>query len=354
MGLIGHMNYFAVNECGLYRYQDSKPHGCDLTETFALISQWGAGRTMADTLPWDPSSSRTGVPKCYLHDVYHDEKTADFLLVLWKSDTDNSGTLLGAQESGTVGDAPVIKYTDSYRGKKVIWGRPCYYWVVPKLETIISIKFDHSVCDSQMMQDWVTACITLKVDHPNKVRETTESGQIRLSFCDQSDSYRYRYGFDLSLRTLSTSNAELSSLAASVTHIVRRETIVLSSQKDERAEWIKLFDQLPYLAPRPKVNRRQVEIRAEAKPTVSEIRTIIEKFAREDRRPSDWENVGFGTEKGITWVDRYRIKNNVDIDHDTKRGAITAVELFEQLEKERTRYLAPLAKARSSVGRGRR
>lgn len=343
---VGHMNYFNVNECGLYKYQDAHSHGCALDETFELIHQWVLGRTMSETLPWDPSTSRSGSPKCYCHDIYKDDATGDFLLVLWKSEGDETGTVWGAQENGAMGEGRVIKYTDTYKGRKVIWGRPCYYWVVPSHNVVISIKFDFSVCDSNLFQDWVTACINNRVDHPDKKRETTESGAIRLSYTrgNGAAEQRYRFGFDVTLKTLSTSSKQLGALAAKVTHVLRRETVTLASARDERAEWVKLFDKLPYLAAKPKTLRRQIEIRAEAKPTATEIKQIIEQFAKVNRRRADWENVGFVTEDGILWVDSYRLKNMIELDHNANEGTLTAAALYSQIEVDRDDLLAPLSK----------
>lgn len=162
------MNYFNVNECGLYKSGSKKKYGCELKETFKLIQAWTENKTLGLTTPWDPTMSRYSKPKCYCKDIFHDEKTGDFLIVLWKSDTDNTGTLWGAQEDSTRGNDGVVKYTDKYKGKKVIWGRPCYYWVITDLNCIVSIKFDHSVCDTNLFQEWVVACINYKVEHANR------------------------------------------------------------------------------------------------------------------------------------------------------------------------------------------
>lgn len=348
MIISGHMNFFSINECGLYKNSDPHPHGCEVTETFNLIADWAKGKPLSATLPWDPLSSRSGSAKCYLRDIHRDDENGDFLLVLWKSDADNVGTLWGAHENANTGKDAVVKYTNNYRGKKVVWGRPCYYWIVPDLNVIVSIKYEHSVCDSQLMQDWVSACITNRVQHSNKKKETTEGGFIRLSFTDDvtKQDARFRYGFDVALKTLSTSEGELTELAARVTHIVKRETINIETN-DDRAEWLKKFNELMFINAKPKSKQRQIEIRAQAKPTAAEVKAIIESHAKENRRQSDWENVGFETEDGgTTWVDRYRLKSHINIDHDMN-GIIAASTLYVQIAKNRDKYLAPITKTSS-------
>ncbi len=349
MVITGHMNYFSVNKCGLYRQNDKKPSGLELTETFKLIGEWVAGKPLADTLPWD-SRSRSGISKCYCKDIYTSEDNRDILLVLWKSDTDDTGTLLGAREDAKTGEGDVVTYTNNYRGKKVIWGRPCYYWIIPSKQLVISIKFDHSVCDSQLFQDWVSASITNRVKHPNKKKEMTETGQTRLSFTDGTlgGEMRFRYLFDVHLKTIDTANSKLNELAQNVTHIIKRETISITPA-DERAKWVQLFDKVPYLKSQAKARVRHIEIRAEARPNASEIRDIIEKFANENRKQSDWDNVGFTTADNRTvWVDRYRLKNSMHFDHNMK-GSISAVDLYEEIRKKRDSFLAPFLGSYSTV-----
>ena len=215
MVITGHLNFFKINQCGLYKQGAAKPVGCDTDETLKLIADWVQGKALSDTIPWDPSKTKTGLAKCYCQDLYKCETTGEYLLVLWKSDTDSAGTLLGAQEAATMGSGKVIEFTNNYRGSKMIWGRPCYYWIIPKLETVVSIKFEHSVCDSQLLQDWVSSCINNRVVHKSKVRSVTDSGQVRLSFSDGTENgiSRYAYRFDVSLRSLNTASAELRGLA---------------------------------------------------------------------------------------------------------------------------------------------
>ncbi len=37
---IGHLNFFKVNKCGLYKVNDNNTYGLELSETFDLIQDW--------------------------------------------------------------------------------------------------------------------------------------------------------------------------------------------------------------------------------------------------------------------------------------------------------------------------
>jgi len=343
MIIAAHLNFFSIDKCGLYKQGSMEPKALDAAETFELIYQWVQGKPMEDTIPWDPVSTKTGMAKCYCHDFYKCEDTDEYLLVLWKSETDSAGSIWGAQASAKTGSSNVLEYTSDYKGKKMIWGRPCYYRIIPKLNTVVSIKLDHSVCDSGLFQEWVTKCINNRVSFEDKNRTQTETGQIRFEFTDKSDIpvARYAFRFDVHLRSLNTENAQLQELASRVTHIIRRETIKLNTGVDERPEWIKFFDRIPHLPAKPKAKTRQIEVRAEAKPTAKEIKQIIETFAKEDRKYSDWNNVGFATEKGnVVWVDKYRLHETVNFNKEASTSTVfPASDMHVRLAKIRERLL---------------
>lgn len=342
MASIGNMNFFQVNECGLYKLKDNKTYGLELAETFNLLHSWRKAHHFADTIPWDPAA-RSSKSKCYCKDIAKDDGTGDFLVVLWKSDTDSTGGLLGAPEDETKGD--VIKFGNQLRGQKIIWGRPCYYWVIPKHQSVISIRFDHSVCDSQLFQEYVAACITNRIKYTDKDVEHTPSGFARISYNEADMQYRFAYRFDISLRSLNTANSEFTKLAKKVTHIVKRETLKINL-KDERAEWVKMFDKfLPYVSAKSDSKKRRIEFKVEAKPTVAEIKNLIEKYAKAERKASDWDNVGFLNDDGTTvWVDKYRLKDDITIT-DVNHEWFPAKFLLEKLMANRERYLRPIKKS---------
>ncbi|MDO9013895.1 MAG: hypothetical protein Q7U84_03840 [Polynucleobacter sp.] len=333
-----HLNFFSIEECGLYKHNVKKPEALDPAETFDLIYQWVQGKPIEDTLPWNPVN-KNGLAKCYCHDFYKDEDTGEFLFVLWKSDTSSTGAIWGAQASAATGSSKPVEYTNKYKGNKVIWGRPAYYWIIPDLNTVVSIKVDHSVCDSTLFQEWVLRCIENRVTHPNKKRMETESGKVRFEFKDKTDTVRCAFRFDVHLRSRNTGNAQLQDLASKVTHIVRRDTIQLNSGVDERPAWVQFFDKIPLIPAKPKAKTRQIEVRAEATPTAADIKKIIETFAKAERKRSDWNNVGFGIGTNtVVWVDRYRLHENINLSNEGST-VFPASDLYSRLSAVRERIL---------------
>lgn len=340
----GYMNFFNVDKCGLYRVFGKEPKGLELSEAFEKLSQWKVGRNFDATNPWDPRKNRNKTP-CYWHEVHTDTNNGDYLLVLWKGDNDRHGPLFGITINPDGTTEKAIKQTETNSNKPMIWGRPCYYWVIPELNIVASIKFENSRTDSKMFQDWVAGCINLRVDLPGLKKVTTENNFVKIEFPeDDADNYRYSFQFDLSMKSLATSSAELNELAKKVTHIVKRETVSIKSVDKRRgfAKYFRRFE-VPYISAENN-SSRQIEIKIEAKPTTAEIKDIVEKYA-EDHEAGTWENTGFSIEGSnrIVWASKYRLSENISVE-DKGEAILTASDLYARILLERDRYLDPIRK----------
>ncbi|EEA0601676.1 TPA_asm: hypothetical protein G4K07_002981, partial [Salmonella enterica subsp. enterica serovar Java] len=157
------------------------------------------------------------------------------------------------------------------------------------------------------------------------------------------DLYKYMYRFDMKLRSLETTHTELGKLIPKITHIVRRETIIINPN-DARADWLKTFSTLvPFVSGKKNAKTRQIEIKAEAKPSLNEVQEIIEKYSAEDREKRLWDNVGFATDKGITWVDKYRMRDILNVPSDDY-STYSAAYIYEQISHKRKEFISPILK----------
>lgn len=340
----GYMNFFNVNKCGLYRSLGKEPKGLFLAETFEKLSTWKIGRNFEATNPWDPRRNRNKTP-CYWHEFHKDPNNGDYLLVLWKGDSDRHGPLFGITINPDGSTEKAIKQTETNSNKPMVWGRPCYYWIIPELNIVASIKFENSRTDSKMFQEWVAGCIDLRVDLPGMKKVTTEKNFVKIEFPDdEQDNYRYSFQFDMSMKSLATSSAELNELAGKITHIIKRETVSIKAV-DKRRGFAKFFQrfEVPYISAEDN-SSRQVEIKIAAKPTVAEIKEIIENHA-EDHEAGTWENTGFTVEGSsrIVWASKYRLSENISVE-DRGEEILTANSLYNRILVDRDRYLDPIRK----------
>jgi len=339
----GYINFFNVNKCGIYRNFGPEPKGLELIDTFSRIKAWKDSRNFEATNPWDPKVNRNKTA-CYCHEVYKAPDSDDFLLVLWKSDADSSAPLYGIEVNpdGSVGKT--ISQAKAKGNKKMVWGRPCYYWIVPELQLVASIKFENSRTDSAMFQDWVKGCVDLRLPLPEFKKTTTEKGFTRIELQDEEDKFRYHFNFDLTLKSISTASAELQDLARRVTHIVRRETVSIRTV-DKRQGFARLFKrfEVPYISAEDDASRK-VEIKIEAKPTVAELKEIIENYA-ESHESEKWENVGFVIDNTsrVVWASKFRLTDKITAE-DNNKPIFNAEKLYATILHNRDRYLDPIRK----------
>lgn len=340
----GYINFFNVNKCGLYRHFSEIPKGLELSDTFQKLKLWKSSRNFEATNPWDPRTQRNKTP-CYSHAIHHDPTTGDFLLVLWKGDSDRHGPLYGITVNPDGSIEKAVEQTRTKTRKQMIWGRPCYYWIIPEVNIVASIKFENSRTDSEMFQDWVSGCMSFRVPLPEYKKSVTEKGYTRIEMLgDDEDKFKYYFQFDLSMKSLSTASAEMQELASRVTHIVRRETVSIKTVDKRRgfAKYFKRFE-VPYTSADDNSSRK-VEIRIEAKPTALEIKEIIEMHAT-NHDSGAWEDVGFVLDNSskLIWASKYRLTENISIE-DNGEPVFGAEQLYSKIAENRDRYLSPIRK----------
>ncbi|MEX3775413.1 hypothetical protein [Pseudomonas sp. MYb118] len=341
----GYINFFNANKCGLYRHFSETPKGLDLAETFSKLQSWKGGRNFEATNPWDAGRNKNKTA-CYCHAVHHDKDNGDYLLVLWKGDSDRHGPLYGITVNADGSIEQAVEQTKTKTNKQMIWGRPCYYWVIPELNIVASIKFDNSRTDSSMFQDWVRGCIDFRVDLPEYKTSSTDHGFKRYEMIgEDEDKFKYYFQFDLSMKSLSTSSAEMQNLARRVTQIVRRETVSIK-EVDKRkgfASYFKKFT-VPFASAEDNSSRK-IELRIEAQPTTKEIESIIETHAT-NHDANVWEDVGFILDNKptkIVWASKYRLTEHISIE-DNGKPVFSAPDIYATIKSSRDRYLAPLKK----------
>ncbi|PHN29457.1 hypothetical protein AO240_20760 [Pseudomonas sp. ICMP 460] len=195
-----------------------------------------------------------------------------------------------------------------------------------------------------------------RVDLPEYKKVETVTGLVRIQFPevreDNGLQYKHIYSFDMSLKTISTGAAKLTDLARSVTHIIRRETVSIKSV-DQRRGWAKLFKrfEVPFVSAEDQTSRR-VELRVEAKPTLEEIKEIIDQHAAEHDAPG-WEDTGFITDKSgkTVWAGSFRISENISVD-DQGKAIIDSENLFRKILENRDRYISPIIKDNALAATG--
>lgn len=327
----GLVSFFDVNKCGFYRarrgkYKLQEPAELgSLGESISHVISWVKDRGFEKTVPWDPEASPHR-QRYYCKSFAVDEETGDSVIVFWKQYSDESGNLNGIVADSLCGstEGDSVRVGNKIRGKKVIYGQPMYYWFIPEKNMLASIKFSHSVADTEHVCVYIKNCIDYRIDHPCKKtsEEEIESKDTfrkikvkRITYKSEKGDYSLYYRLNASLQKIDSGSSDLSKLASKITHIVVRDTIS-TSVKDDRKSHIKIWDIITGNKPKT-FDKKQIEILSEVSLSEDDLRSIIKTHSEEYHPGIIWNNIGFksGQHEATRWFNEYVERKHIEINN---------------------------------------
>ena len=364
----GTLNFFEIEKCGLYGFVSETCHGLEADVVFEAIKDWVAGRSFKTTIPWD-DSKRSKRVNCYCHDVYKNEDTGDFLFVLWKSDPENDKPMVGVKLDASGNLSKFLKQDAGEDEENVIWGHPSYYWFIPSKNYMVSIKFDHSRCDSDMVHDWINSCVNFRVKFPGiKTKEQVlATGQekpfTRVYFDIKEDTkiqndeegaeqeeneskYKITFKFKAALKIFSTTEAKINEIAQTTKYVLNRKLVPTYAKEENLEGWVGGLSKIPIVSnffnrPKQKTTEKlKVELKIETTPSKAEILEIITSSGELDA--AGWEKVGFMDQNSrVTWAHEYRLTDSVSVE-DNGTDIFSAAHLYSYLAHKRDEYITSI------------
>jgi hypothetical protein len=371
----GYLNFFEIERSGLYRVQRkssgeeiiSKNYGLGTMEVFRELTKWVKGRAFKETAPWPSKGGDGGDPvMCYCREI-KEFSSGDFLVVLWKHDPTDTRGFRGL-ELGVDGKPTGNYITNgaSSTGENYVWGHPCYYWVIPDKDMVVSIKFDDSKCDSELMQKWVNYCVRQRLKFPGYNSRQPGDLETRISFStpENPETYNLLYRFSTSIKVFKTSEEHLERICETTKYmLLRNEVVVSDAAKDFEMEAsisgkdgldkanIDIFNFFQSFMAKffPKTEEesdsvRKVEIKLEATPTVAQMKELMSYSSSFGE--NDWADVIFIDEnEKPTSIKSHRIVERIVL--PPAIDAYSCDQIYKVISEERSKF-APLANAPKS------
>lgn len=365
-GSRGYLNVFKIEHSGLYRIQRksneeiiSKSYGLDTTTVFKALKEWVKDRNFKETAAWEiPEANKVADRSiCYCKEV-HECANGDFILVLWKHDPDDIAGYRGLKldEKGVPSGDYYTSGADTF-GDEVVWGHPCYYWVIPEKDLVISIKFDDSKCDATLMQKWVNYCVRFRLKFPDFNARSTGDDATRIFFSkpDAPETYNLLYRFSKSIIELNTTEEDLEEILGDIKFILLRNEVktsaglvdvpgfTLNSLEESNKELFEIVRNLigkffpSHQANDGKDNSvRKVEVKIEATPTIEDVRSFI-SYA-DSFEENGWSDIIFIDSEGEqTSIKSHRLTGSLLIGAS---GVHSGKTLEEAVRENRYKYMA--------------
>ncbi|MCK9704431.1 hypothetical protein LT709_23485 [Pseudomonas syringae pv. syringae] len=362
----GYLNFFEIERSGLYKLQKknsgeeliSKVYGLKTAEVFRSLQTWISGRALKETCPWpSKGDSETESVMCYCREI-KEFPNGDFMVVLWKYDPADKKGFRGL-ELDTHGNPTGNYITNgaSNTGENYLWGHPCYYWIVPEKSMVVSIKFDDSKCDSDLMQKWVNYCVRFRLKFLEYNSRSTGEHETRISFSSPAhpETYDLLYRFKTNIKIFKTTEEHLQKICeATKFMLLRNEVTVSDGAKDTemKAEIsaldgldqanVQIFNYFQGLIekffPKAKAdddNIRKVEIKLEATPSLEQIKELMAYSS--GFIEGGWADIIFVDElDNRTSIKTHRIVERVVLQPTLE--SYTCDQLFQVLSDARSNY----------------
>ncbi|MBD9632884.1 hypothetical protein [Pseudomonas sp. PDM19] len=359
----GLLNFFDITEDGLYSVQSklsgdeilSKSSGLEVGHVLPLIKGWVNSRSFKATCPWPEESDGPHSPEmCYCKEIF-ECPNGDYILVLWKNDPSDSEGYRGLILDDSGAPSTYLNNSSTSTGDNVVWGHPCYYWVIPDRKLVISIKFSDSKCDNGLFKKWVKSVVRTRLMVPGYNSRSVTDNAVRIRFSTPSapEDYSLLYRFETSIREFDTSVEYLERIAESTKEITVRDYVTTFSPDGASDGGSGLFEaaNLGVLETITKIiemfrksggsddslGKRKVELMIEGKPSIEIVQELLKHNEAADE-DDDWSDVIFKTEddnnvsfKSHRLVERLVMSRSGD--------PYTGEELYSALEDQRAKYL---------------
>lgn len=330
----GSVTFFDINAFGFYRLKRNAKEldykFGSIEEVFEDLKQWLNGKKIEETIPWNiqthPLRSKT-----YCRGVAIDPDTKDIVMVMLRAVGDKSGDLHGVKVGSDVGSdaSETVKAGTDVEGEEVIWGEPCYYWIIPELNKMASIIFTHSGADTIRFCNYITTHVNNN-GRVNAVRRqsTTERVHhlnpdlniktVKTSFTYEEDSKAYNclFKFDFEQTKIRTAIRNLAEMIPHITQTIIRDTTT-TRLPDERGPLLRLASEyLPSLfGEHPELQApKRIEVWIDGAPSEEEIAQLFAQRTDD----TDWADVGFKIKDSNipVWLTKYIVKSTLAIDSD--------------------------------------
>ncbi len=372
----GYLNFFEIERSGLFRVQRktsgeevlSRNYGLGTSTVFKALTEWVRNRSFKDTAPW-PSQGESGndAVMCYCREI-KEFPNGEFIVVLWKHDPTDTRGFRGL-EIGSDGlpTGNYITNTASSTGENYVWGHPCYYWILPDKDLVVSLKFDDSKCDSELMQKWVNYCVRYRLRFPGFNSRQPGDSETRIAFSEPSnpETYNLLYKFSTAIKIFKTSEAHLERICANTKYMLLRNEVVVSdapeklemeainSQKVglDKAN-IEIFNYFQAFMARffPKEKDtddsvKKVEIKLEATPSLEQIKELISYSS--GFTEGGWADIIFiDGEENCTSIKTHRIVERVVL--PPAIDAYSCDQLYKILSEERATFSPLVVEAKDA------
>lgn len=325
---------YKISACGYYkRGEAAVPQFGSLNDTFGDLRKWITGKRLRETKTY--SADAAGMSSTYVVDVT--ECYGDWLLILWNELENTDGKVASIDGLAEVGQAGVTM-TEFEVGS--IPGFATYFWFMPDLELMATIRFQHATSRQVAMNNYLKSFLSQFSSNVVTSEEKIETDDINIigyRASPNSDVTQYSPKFKTELLRKPGPIDFLLKSAEKIRKVSKKEVLKIT-ERTNRFWWQSLLVNLHLQTPATRPHEVKVNYEVEVDGLSAEqLQNIVDAWRAEDAN-----NYGFDLRGDSTtyWLDRSFVKDTVIISVERKNDELVEAEsLLEALRRHRQQLL---------------
>ncbi len=330
------VSFFKIASCGYYRHgKRNEPVFGSVEQTLQQLTQWGQSKRLGHTKTYDLRDGGSGL-QAYLVGVTRLDDA--WLLTLWNEAHNTDGTVTSIDGNATVGAADV---SESEVEEGHIPGHATYFWFLPSVGLVASVRFQHRTAGTYEMNKYLTNFLSAFTPHV-VLGTPDEDDQIKVIGYRQDDNstpQNFRPAFRAEVFKKPGPIDYLVGNSARIRKIKKKETLNLRLQPN-RSLWQKLLVNVR-LANHSTVEQ-EVDIQYQLEVnglSAEEVRGIAAEWQESEMEDADYGFVLVG-DNTTHWLGHEYARDTLQLDVARENTELVNPEnLLRELARNRTHLM---------------
>lgn len=324
--------FYDLKEFGFYKWGGPHLFG-DLPAILNELQTWCDGKTISETKTYEVGRSSQVLPAYFLS---LREAHGNFLLSLWNETPSTDGAVASIPETAPVGTTRV---TMNAIEEGSIPGVASYFWFIPGLNIVATIRFQHPGTGISQMRTYLRRFMEQFSSHA--VTEEQDGELVTTGFRENARTGMVNARVKIAL-TPHRRDAERQFIldrAAQVRKIEKKGLLQLAT-RDDRAVWQRLLHafHIDQPANRPHEVKMSFEVEVNGL-TRDEVTAVMESYDDEGGQ-NDYGFKLAGEGQHIHWLGKEIARDSVDVEvRRPNPEMVNSDDLIRELDRHRRRLL---------------
>lgn len=333
------IRWYKVKKCGYYKNRQADiPEFGTLGSTVQDLVQWGVGKQLRETQTFGPDASDSPSEQLPVYLLDARGFGDNWLLTLWNEVPATSGKVASVSSTSLVGRPDVVM---NQLKDGSIPGHATYFYVVPSMNAIAGVRFQHVVYGHLAMRAFLSGFLRLCGSHAVYSAEGNDDGELELVGYSKGPGWppmNLKAAFVSEVLRQAGQRELITNRALEIRKVVRRAEL-LNGRTPDRDFWQTLMTRVGLASPPATPSAVRVQYEVQTRLSNDELAQMIDAWDEQGAAVADWDDIGFifAGESSVThWLTQSLAKTDIELDvaRDSEE-VVNPATLLDQLVSHR-------------------